>query len=123
MSFATANTVIFDAINITGTVVTPDIRNRETQIPAVLFGLEDSGPTNDTTGSIGPYHSRYVFACLSTSRILADALAAEVLADLAASASFVSVHESSRSAEIFQRGADTVPVYVTELTTTLTFAS
>jgi len=123
MSFATANTVIFDAINITGTVVTPDIRNRETQIPAVLFGLEDSGPTNDTTGSIAPYHSRYVFACLSTSRILADDLAAEVLTDLQASASFVSVHESSRSAEIFQRGADTVPVYVTELTTTLTFAS
>ena len=123
MSFATANATIYDAIDIAGTVVTPDIRNRETQIPAVLFGLEDSGPTNATTGSIGPYHSRYVFACLSTSRIKADALAAEVLTDLAASASFVSVHESSRSAEIFQRGADTVPVYVTELTTTLTFAS
>ena len=123
MSFASANADIFDAIDITGTVVTPDIRNRETQIPAVLFGLEDSGPTNDSTGSIGPYHSRYVFACLSTSRILADALAAGVLAELAASAAFVSVHESSRSAEIFQRGADTAPVYVTELTTTLTFAS
>jgi len=123
MPFASANADIFDAISITGAVVVPDIRNRETDIPAVLFGLEDSGSTNDSTGTIGPYHARYVFACLHTSRILADALAAEVLADLSADDAFVAVHEASRSAEIFQRGADTVPVYVTELTTTLTFAS
>ena len=75
MPFASANSDIFDAISVTGAVVVPDIRNRETDIPAVLFGLEDSGATNDSTGTIGPYHSRYIFACLHTSRINADALA------------------------------------------------
>ena len=123
MSFATANKDIFDAVNISGVVVSPDIRNRETQLPAVLFGLEDSGATNSTSTSGGPFHARYVFACLHSSRLNADALAADVLADLRASSDFVSVHEASRSAEIFQRGADTVPVYVTEITTTITFAS
>ena len=82
MSFATANKDIFDAVNISGVVVSPDIRNRETQLPAVLFGLEDSGATNSTSTSGGPFHARYVFACLHSSRLNADALAADVLTDL-----------------------------------------
>ena len=123
MSFATANKDIFDAVDISGVVVSPDIRNRETQLPAVLFGLEDSGATNSTSAIGAPFHARYVFACMHSSRLNADALAADVLTDLRSSSDFVSVHESNRSAEIFQRGADTVPVYITEVSTTITFAS
>ena len=50
MSFAEADAKIKTALDGLSAACTPDIRNRETDIPAVVWSLEDSGATEDRQG-------------------------------------------------------------------------
>lgn len=122
MSFAEADAKIKTAIGDLAAACTPDIRNRETDIPAVVWSLEDSGATETSTGSGAPYHARFMFLCMDSSRILAENLADALLVKLIASSDFMT-RESSRSGDLVLRGADTKPIYTTTLSTVITFGS
>ena len=122
MSFAEADAKIKTATASLSASCSPDIRNRETDIPAVIWTLEDSGATETAGGSGAPYHARFVFLIMHTSRIFADDLTDLVLAGLVASSDFMT-RETSRSGDLILRGADTKPVYTTTLSTVLTFGS
>ena len=50
MSFAEADAKIKTALDGLSAACTPDIRNRETDIPAVVWSLEDSGATETAGG-------------------------------------------------------------------------
>ena len=78
MPFADADENIYDALNVaalSGVALAPDLRNRETDIPAVTWVLEDNQPTQHAGGSGGPFHARYTLSTYHTSRMLAEDLA------------------------------------------------
>ena len=122
MSFANADKNIKTALTAVVAACTPELRNRDTDVPAVVWNLEDSGATETAKGSGAPYHARYSFLCMSNSRILVEDLADDVLAKLVASTDFLS-RETSRSGDVILRGSDTKPVYTSNLSTVLTFGS
>ena len=122
MSFAEADAKIKTALDGLSAACTPDIRNRETDIPAVVWSLEDSGATETAGGSGGPYHARFQFFCMDSSRILVEDLADALLVKLIDSSDFMT-RETSRSGDVLLRGADTKPIYTSTLSTVLTFGS
>ena len=123
MPFADADENIYDALNVaalSGVALAPDLRNRETDIPAVTWVLEDNQPTQHAGGSGGPFHARYTLSTYHTSRMLAEDLADTALTALRASADFL-VRENARSSDILVRGAESTPLPTTNLDLTLTF--
>lgn len=125
MPFADADENIYDALNVaalSGVALAPDLRNRETDIPAVTWVLEDNQPTQHAGGSGGPFHARYTLSTYHTSRMLAEDLADSALTALRASADFL-VRENARSSDILVRGAESTPLPTTNLDLTLTFGT
>ena len=123
MSWATADQDINTALSGVTAAKSPNLRNRDTDVPAVVWSLIDNNPTESASGSGAPYHARYEFDCLEDSRIEAEDLADSVVAALAASASFTAARETNRGADVVVRGADKTPLYVSTISMTLTFAS
>lgn len=125
MPFADADENIYDALNVaalSGVALAPDLRNRETDIPAVTWVLEDNQPTQHAGGSGGPFHARYTLSTYHTSRMLAEDLADSALTALRASSNFL-VRENARSSDILVRGAESTPLPTTNLDLTLTFGT
>lgn len=126
MSFSDADANIYSALDaaagLNGVALSPDLRNRDTDIPAVTWTLEDKNPTQTSAGSIAPYHARFTFVCYSTSRVLANDLADAVLAALAASADF-QTRESARTSDLILRGSESVPTPTINLDLILTFGT
>lgn len=125
MPFADADENIYDALNVaalSGVALAPDLRNRETDIPAVTWVLEDNQPTQHAGGSGGPFHARYTLSIYHTSRMLAEDLADTALTALRASSDFL-VRENARSSDILVRGAESTPLPTTNLDLTLTFGT
>lgn len=100
-----------DGTNGVGVSVSADIRQRGDVIPAVVFTMDGADFTRTTTSSEAPVHARVRFDCLHDSRLEADDLAADVLSALDAS-SLVAGRESDDH-DLFSRGADVEPVYLT----------
>jgi hypothetical protein len=123
MSWATADADIATALAGVSAAKAPNLRNRETDVPAVVWALVDSGPTESASGSGAPYHSRFEFDCMALSRIAAEDLADAVVVALAGSASFVHARETSRGSDVVVRGADKTPLYVATLSMSITFGS
>jgi hypothetical protein len=123
MSFSSANTDIKTALSSVSAAAAPDLRNRETDIPAVVWALVDSNPAEHAGGSSAPYHARFDFDCLALSRIESENLADSVLAALASSSDWIHARETNRSGDVVIRGADKTPVYVTALSVSLTFGT
>lgn len=125
MPFASADANIYSALNVaglTGVAISPDLRNRETDIPAVTWTLEDNVPTQHAGGSIAPYHARYTFTTFHTTRQRAENLADSVLTALRASTDF-QTRENARTSDLIIRGSESVPTPTTNLDITLTFGS
>jgi hypothetical protein len=123
MSWATADEDIATALAGVTAAKSPNLRNRETDVPAVVWALVDSGPTESASGSGAPYHARFEFDCMALSRIAAEDLADAVVAALAVGASFVHARETSRGSDVVVRGADKTPLYVATLSMSITFGS
>jgi hypothetical protein len=123
MSWATADADIATALAGVTAAKAPNLRNRETDVPAVVWALVDSGPTESASGSGAPYHARYDFDCMTLSRISAEDLADSVVTALAASGSFVHARETNRGSDVVVRGADKTPLYVASLSMSITFGS
>lgn len=123
MSWATADADIAAALAGITAAKAPNVRNRESDVPAVVWSLVDSGPTESATGSGAPYHARYDVDCLALSRIAAEDLADSVVAAFAGSASFVHARETNRGSDIVVRGADKTPLYVATLSMSITFGT
>jgi hypothetical protein len=123
MSWATADATIATALDGVVAAKSPNLRNRETDVPAVVWSLVDSGPTESASGSTAPYHARYEFDCMALSRIAAEDLADSVVGALAAADSFVHARETSRGADVVVRGADKTPLYVSNLSMSITFGT
>ena len=125
MPFANADANIYSALNVaglSGVAISPDLRNRETDIPAVTWVLDDNVPTQYAGGSIAPYHARYTFTAYQTTRQLAEDLADSVLTALRASSDF-QTRENARTSDLIIRGSESVPTPTTNLDITLTFGS
>lgn len=125
MSFADADANIYTALNVValdGVALSPDLRNRETDIPAVTWTLEDKNASQVSTGSVAPYHARFTFVCYSTSRVLANDLADTVLTALGASVDF-QTRENARTSDLILRGSESVPTPTINLDLILTFGS
>ncbi len=125
MPYASADANIYDALDVSGlsgVALAPDLRNRETDIPAVTWTLEDNQPAQTSTGAVAPYHARYTFVCYQTSRVLAEDLADSVITALSASADF-QTRENARTSDILIRGAESTQTPTTNLDITLTFGS
>ena len=129
MSYASADQDIAQKLATAGVSAScsPDLRNRETDIPAVVWALVDKNPSETSTGTTTPYHARYDFDCLSTSRMFAENLADDVIAALQPETwpggSWQGMRETNRSSDVIIRGADKTPVYVASLSITFTFGS
>lgn len=123
MSWVSADADIATALADVAAAKAPNLRNRETDVPAVVWALMDSGPTESATGSGAPYHARYDFDCMTLSRISAEDLADTVVEALAASASFVHARETSRGSDVVVRGADKTPLYVATISMSITFGT
>lgn len=121
MSYSTADADIKTALAGVNAVASPDIRRRETDVPAVVWTLLDSNPTQTATGSSAPFHTQYEFTVFELSRIDAERLADSSIAALVASSSFIGAREVSRSPDLIIRGADTTPLYTTQVVVALTF--
>lgn len=128
MSFETADQDIYDALTAAGTgvgsgiAISPDVRNRETDVPAIIWSIDDSGGSQTSAGTIGPYHARYTMSVMHTSRLTSIALAEDAIVALEASSDF-QTRENSRRGEAIARGSESTPLYLTELDLTLTFGA
>jgi len=91
--------------------VSADIRQRGDVIPAVVFTMEDAEFTRTAVESQAPVHVRMRFDCLHDSRLEAETLAGDVLTRLDASSLVVGLE--SNTTDLFSRGADVEPVYLT----------
>jgi len=126
--FETADQHIYDALTDalngvgSGIAIAPDVRNRETDVPAIIWSVDDSGGSQTSAGTIGPYHARYTVSVMHTTRLTSMALAEDALAALEASAAFLT-RENSRRGEAIARGSESTPLYLTELDLTLTFGA
>ena len=87
MSYSTADADIKTALVGVNAIATPDIRRRETDVPAIVWTLIDSNPTQTATGSAAPFHTQYEFTTFELSRIDAERLADDALAALVGSSS------------------------------------
>tara|TARA_R100000654_G_scaffold762_2_gene2937 strand:+ start:285 stop:671 length:387 start_codon:yes stop_codon:yes gene_type:complete len=126
MSYADADKEIAEALSdaAVSASCSPDLRNRDTDIPAVVWALADKNPSESSTGTIPPYHARYEFDCLALSRLNAERLADEVIAALQPGGgtwTWETTRENNRSSDVIIRGADKTPVYVSSMSVTLTF--
>ncbi len=128
MPFRTADRHIYDALtDVTngvgsGIAIAPDVRNRETDVPAIIWSVDDSGGSQTSAGTIGPYHARYTVSVMHTTRLTSVALAEDALAAMEASSDF-QTRENSRRGEAIARGSESTPLYLTELDLTLTFGA
>jgi hypothetical protein len=126
--FETADQHIYDALKAAGTgvgsgiAIAPDVRNRETDVPAIIWSVDDSGGSQTSAGTIGPYHARFTMSIMHTTRLSSMALANDAVSALAASGNF-QTRENSRRGEAIARGSESVPLYLTELDLTLTFGA
>lgn len=101
--------------------VSADIRQRGDVIPAVIFTMEDAEFTRTTVESQAPVHVRMRFDCLHDSRLEAESLAGQVLAQI--NASSLTAGLESNSTDLFSRGADVEPVYLTSSVFVITCGS
>lgn len=101
--------------------VSADIRQRGDVIPAVIFTMEDAEFTRTTVESQAPVHVRMRFDCLHDSRLEAEALAGQVVAQI--NASSLTAGLESNSTDLFSRGADVEPVYLTSSVFVITCGS
>lgn len=101
--------------------VSADIRQRGDVIPAVIFTMEDAEFTRTTVESQAPVHVRMRFDCLHDSRLEAESLAGQVLAQI--NASSLTAGLESNSTDLFSRGADVEPVYLTSSVLVITCGS
>jgi hypothetical protein len=104
-----------------GVSVSADVRQRGELIPAVVFTMDTAEFTRFAGGSMAPVHCSFRFDCLHDSRLDAEALAADVQTALAASDLVVS--RESETTDLFSRGADVEPVYVSSLSYIITCGS
>ena len=104
-----------------GVSVSADVRQRGELIPAVVFTMDTAEFTRFAGGSMAPVHCSFRFDCLHGSRLDAEALAADVETALAASDLIVS--RESETTDLFSRGADVEPVYVSSLSYIITCGS
>lgn len=101
----------FSALSSLTVDVSADIRQRGDVIPAVVFTMEDAEFTRTAVESQAPVHVRMRFDCLHDSRLEAETLAGDVLTKLDASSLVVGLE--SNTTDLFSRGADVEPVYLT----------
>jgi len=101
-----------------GVDVSADIRQRGGIIPAVVFTIEDAEFTRYMSGSVAPVHCRVRIDCLHDSRLEAQDLAKAVRSALGASSLVHSLE--MESTDLFNRGADIEPVYLTSATYVIT---
>ncbi len=101
--------------------VSADIRQRGDVIPAVIFTMEDAEFTRTTVESQAPVHVRMRFDCLHDSRLEAESLAGQVVAQI--NASSLTAGLESNSTDLFSRGADVEPVYLTSSVFVITCGS
>lgn len=113
---------VYDALtNATsgvGVSVSADIRQRGDVIPSVVYTMESAEYTRTSVGSQAPVHVRIRVDCLHTSRLEADQLAEDATAAMDAS-NMVSGIETTTT-DLFSRGADVEPVYLTSSTFVIT---
>jgi len=121
-AFSTVIEDVYDALtHVTtgvGVSVSADIRQKGELIPAVVYTMDSADFTRYAGGSMAPVHCTFRFDCLHDSRLDAELLAADVETALAASALVVS--RESESTDLFSRGADVEPVYVSSLSYIIT---
>lgn len=101
-----------------GVSTSADIRQRGDVIPSVVFTVENATFTRTTTRSIAPVLVEIRIDCLHNSRLEAQALAAD--AETAIDASSLIAGLDSIDTDLFSRGADVEPVYLTSLTYSIT---
>ena len=94
-----------------GVAVSADLRQRGEVIPAVIFSMEDAEFTRHAGGAVAPVHCRIRIDCMHDSRLEAQQLAKDAKAALAASSIVHSIETESN--DLFNRGADLEPVYLT----------
>jgi hypothetical protein len=99
-----------DATNGVGVSVSADLRQRGETIPAVVFSMEDATFTRYGGGSMAPVFCSFRIDCLHDSRLQAETLSAAVRSALAASS--LTWSRESITTDLFSRGADVEPVYV-----------
>jgi len=104
-----------------GVSVSADVRQRGELIPAVIYTMDSADFTRFAGGSMAPVHCSFRIDCLHDSRLEAEALAADVETALAASDLIVS--RESETTDLFSRGADVEPVYVSSLSYIITCGS
>lgn len=102
---------VFTAISTLTEPVSADIRQRGDVIPAVIYTMDSAEFTRTAVSSVAPVHVRMRFDCLHNSRIESEDLATAVLAKLTASSLIVAIE--SNTTDLFSRGADIEPVYLT----------
>jgi hypothetical protein len=121
-AFSTVIEDVYDALtHVTtgvGVSVSADIRQKGELIPAVVYTMDSADFTRYAGGSMAPVHCTFRFDCLHDSRLEAETLAADVETALAASSLVVS--RESESTDLFSRGADVEPVYVSSLSYIIT---
>lgn len=123
MSFSTADNDIASALASVNAVGSPDIRRRETDVPAVTWSIIDSNPSESATGSMAPYFTQWELVAYELSRVDAERLADSALAALVSSSDFDHVREVSRSPDLLIRGVDTTPLYTSQLIVAITFGN
>ena len=101
---------------------TPDLRNRETDIPAIVWDLQAAMFTKTSTATMGPVTCSVGFDCLALTRLDAVTLAKSCRAALIESDDFF-VTFDDESADLFERGADIEPVYLQSIQSTFTLAT
>lgn len=111
----------FSALSGLTADVSADIRQRGDVIPAVVFTMEDAEFTRTAVESKAPVHVRMRFDCLHDSRLEAETLAGDVLTKLETSSLVVGLE--SNTTDLFSRGADVEPVYLTSSIFTITCGS
>lgn len=94
-----------------GVNVSADLRQRGEIIPAVIFSLDDAEFTRHAGGTVVPVHCRVRIDCMHDSRLQAQQLAKDARDALAASSLVQSLE--TESTDLFNRGADLEPVYLT----------
>ena len=121
-AFSTVIEDVYDALidetTGVGVSVSADIRQKGDVIPAVIFTMASADFTRYAGGSMAPVHCSFRIDCLHDSRLEAETLAADVETALAASSLVVS--RESESTDLFSRGADVEPVYVSSLSYIIT---
>jgi hypothetical protein len=110
-----------DVTNGVGVPVSADIRQRGDEIPAVVFTMEDAEFSRFSAGEVAPVHVRIRIDCLHDSRLEVEQLAAGVGTALAASSLVTS--KENESTDLFSRGADVAPVFLSSLNYVITCGS